>query len=546
MQIQKDLLMLRSLMLVLIATWCAAEGLPQPAALPDAQVFAVVVVPKPTETLRRCEQIAELFAPGMFKPGAFAELIGKRIDDPGLGKLAAGPVVVVVGPGGMAPSVALLIPSAEPDLHATAIRRLGAQVEIADGMLVVGSKAADVALGQRLATSYASLAEMAIDGDMRVLVAPSRILTAYRPVLGGLIQVLSGQMAKQPDGQRLAAIVGLEIQALLMITDDISAVQIDVDLANHVVSTHTLLAAVPDSKLAAALVAPLPATTPAPALRLGNEPGYMQCTARFNGEALYAWMGNILRDLQKKPEGATLISDDLIAMTRDLSSVINGGIAMRMRARDGAPMCIEGAFDCQDGAKLSQFYERMLSAMFGDTAIGQMYAAMGINATLEHDVRKIGGFPVHRIHYVFAADKMPAGQADHMISMMRDCEYTVIPGIALLAQHQASLDRMVQGDAGEMTTHAAKTLDQGHDGYVDIDYLGMMKAVFANNPVMQGQPFAAALTAMPTSEPTGLAWSAAAGRVSVDTRVPLKPFADLAAAFRHARNEPAAVGQPVF
>lgn len=543
---QKDSFMLRPLMLVVLATVCAAEALPQPAALPDAQIFAVVVVPNLKDTLGRCEQIAELFAPGSVKAGALATLVGTRIDDPGLGKLAAGPLVVVVGPGGMAPSAALLIPSAEPELHAAAIRRTGVQVEIVGGLMVVGNKAADVALGQRLATSYASFAEMAIDGDMRVVIAPSRILAAYKPVLGGLIQVMTGQIAKQPNGQQMAAFLGLEVQALLMITDDIAALQIDVDLANQVVTTHTLLAAVPGSKLASAMVAPLPATAPAPALRMGNEPGYMLCTARFNGVALYSWMGDLLSDLQKKPEGATLISDDLITMTRDMSTVMNGGLAMRMRALDGAPMSMDVAFDCQDAAKLTSFYERMLTVMFGDTPIGHIYSGMGVSATLEHDVRKSGGFAVQRVHYVLDADKMPAGQADQMRNMMRDVEFSVIPGVALLSQNPASLDRLVQGGAGEMTTHAAQSFGQNHDGYVDVDYLALMKAVLTNNPAMQGMPFAAALATMPVSEPTSMAWSAAEGRVSVDARVPLKPFADLAAAVRQARNEPAPVGQPVF
>ena len=538
--------MLRSLMLVVLATVCAAEALPQPAALPDAQIFAVVIVPNLKETLGRCEQIAELFAPGLVKAGALADLVGTRFDDPGLGKLAAGPLVVVIGPGGMAPSAALLIPSTEPELHAAAIRRTGVQVEIAGGLMVVGKKAADVALGQRLATSYASFAEMAIDGDMRVLIAPSRILAAYKPVLGGLIQVMTGQLAKQPNGEQLAAFLGLEVHALLMITDDIAALQIDVDLANQVVTTHTLLVAVPGSKLASAMVAPQPATAPAPALRMGNEPGYMLCTARFNGVALYSWMADLLSDLQKKPEGATLISDDLITMTRDMSTVMNGGVAMRMHALDGAPMSMDVAFDCQDATKLTSFYERMLTVMFGDTPIGRMYAAMGMSATLEHDVRKSGGFAVQRVHYVLDADKMPAGQADQMRNMMHDLEYAVIPGVALLSQNSASLDRLVQGGAGEMTTHAAQSFGQNRDGYVDVDYLALMKAVFANNPVMQGMPFAAALATMPASEPTSMAWSAAEGRVSVDARVPLKPFADLTAAFRQARNEPAPVGQPVF
>lgn len=540
--------MTRSLLLACLATALVAEALPQPAALPDAQAFAVVVVPSLKNTLTRCEQIADLFAPGMVKAGVLADVVGRRIDDPGLGRLADGPVVIVLGPGGMAPAVACLIPSSEPALHAAALRQAPLLAEVVGDLVVVGRQAGDLALGKRLAATYPALADQPVNGDLRLLVAPSRIVAAYRPVLGGLLQVMAGQMNKQPNGAEIAAILTLEAQALLMISDQVDAMQIDVDLADQTITSHTLITAVPGSKLAAAMVAPLPAQTPAPALRMGGEPGYMACTARFNSQALSGWAADLLVDLQQQPEGANLIPTELITMTRDMGSMMNGGFAMRMRAVEASPMVMDAAFDCRDGAALDRLYEGMLAAMFGDTTIGRMYAAMGMDATLERDVRRSGGFAVQRIHYSLDAAKLPAGQAEQMRSMMQDVEYAVIPGVALLAQQPADLDRLIQGGAGELTTTAARTFGPGRDGYVDVDYLGMMKAFIAS-PAMQaiqGMPFGAALAATPAGEPTGMTWSAADGRVAIDARIPLKPFADLAAAFRQAGGQAEPAEQPVF
>lgn len=540
--------MTRYLLLACLATVLAAEATPPPLAIPDEQAFTVVVIPNLRLTLGHCEQIAAAFSPGALAPGDLAGMLGERLNDAGLAKLAAGPLVIVLGPGGMAPSVAFLIPSTEPALHADALGDLNLQVAIAGGLVVAGQRPADVALGQRFTAAYATLSEMAVDGDVRLMIAPSRILSTYQPVLPGLLQVMAGQMAKQPNGADVAALLTLEIEALISVFNQISTMQIDVDLAGLAISSRSLIAAVPGSGLAAALIAPPAATGPDPAQRMGAELGYLQITGRFNSPAIHGWMAKLLTDLRQKPEGATWITPQMIAMVSDMGSTIQGNLAMRMRSSESNPVAMDMAIGCKDSTALNHCYQQLLEIMFGDTPLGRMYANMGMGATLERDVRLSGGLAVQRIHYTLDADKVPPGQEQMMRGMMQDFEYVVIPGLALGAQQPGDLDRLVRGDAGAMITAASRTLDPGHDGYIDMDYLGMMKAVLAS-PMMEPMaktPFFAAIANLPAGEPTGMAWTIANGQMTIQARAPLQPFIDLVAAIQAANATPAPVEEPTL
>jgi hypothetical protein len=539
--------MLRPLLLACLATALAAEALPAPVAVPDAQAFAVIVVPDLVATLGRCERIANLFAPGQVKPGQLAAALGGQFGDPGLAKLGKGPVVIAIGPGGMAPSAAIILPSSDPAVHAGALRQAKLQVEVVDALVVAGKGPADLALGKRIAAGYAALAAAAVDGDLRFLVAPARLVAAYRPVLAGFTQVMAGQLAKQPNGATTAALVGLEIQGLLLASDDLETVQCDVRLTDLGITQRTLLAAKAGSRLAGALVAPPPAGATSAAARLGLEPGYMVSTGRYDMKAVNGWFADLLTELRQKPEGKDAITDEMIATVHAFGEAATGDFAMRMRAVDGNPMTMECAFASRPGTDLAAIYGRLMTCLFGDSVIGRMYTAMGMTAEVQKDVRTSAGATVGRVHYTLDATKMKAAEAQQMSAMVRDVEFASVPGFSVIANRPADLDRLIAGNAGVLPTTAAHVIGPGRDGYIDMDYVGLARAFILSGP-LKDLPMAGAIAKVPPGEPTTAAWRTENGRLQIEASIPLVPLANLVAAMRPAgaNAAPPPSEQPVF
>jgi hypothetical protein len=144
----QEALMIRSFVLcACIIAASATEQVPIPTPVPDQKAFAVIVVPNPAEALAHCEQIANLFAPTPLKPGDLAAMLGLPLGDPGLTKLGQGPVLIVLGPGGMAPTLAVIFPSTDTQRHAGSLRQATLQAEVAGNLVIAGRKAADLDLG---------------------------------------------------------------------------------------------------------------------------------------------------------------------------------------------------------------------------------------------------------------------------------------------------------------------------------------------------------------------------------------------------------------
>lgn len=529
---------MRSLLLLLAATLLVASepSVPIPQAAP-ADVFAVVVVPDIRATLGRIELAAQALAPGSLPPGQLAEHLGKSLGDPGLANLGAGALLLVVGPGGVAPNAALIVPAADAASYVGAAQRLGTQAEAVGPLVVVGSKPADLALGRRIAADHATLSAGAIGGDLRILLAPRRILTAYKPMLGGFTTLMAAQLAKEPNGAALAKIVGLEVAALVDIADETEACQIDVGLEGTVLRYDTTIQASAQGSLAKAFVAP---TAPAASLahataRMGLDPGYMVMVGRYHAEGACAWAADLLERLRQRPEGKEMIDDGLVAMVRGWGANLDGTMAMRARAVGDQPMRVDGVTGIRDAARQAGLQKDLFERLFGAGSFGDVYRGMGIDSVYTENARAIGGMRVDRLTYRLDAEKLPEEEAAIMRRFLHDTEFAIAPDAILMANAPEDLDRLATPGTAPLPTAAEHAIGAGRDGYLDFHWIGMMKALMTAVP--DADFMATAIAKVPPGEPMTGAWTAREGRVLWEARLPLQPFFDYGKAMQEAMME---------
>ena len=522
-------------LVLLVATCLLAASepvVPTPQAVPEG-AFAVVIVPDLRATLGRIELAAQALSPNALKPGQLAEQIGTMIGDPGLTKLAAGTSLVAIGPGGAAPNAALIVPSSDPGAYVAAAQRLGMQAEAIGDLVAVGRKPADLALGKRVAKDHATLGAAPTARDLRLLIAPQRIVAAYQPVLAGFTTLMTAQLAKEPNGAMMARIVGLEVAGLLAMAEDIAGWQIDLGVEGTVVAFDQVLHAKAESSLAKALVAPPVADSKDIAARMGFDPGYLVVIGRYHPRGVCAWLADLLVRLRQLPAGKDLIDEGHLALLSEWGEAVDGAFAMRMRAVGDQPLRMEGVYGARDGARVLAVNKRLFTALFAAGPIGDLYRGMGIGMTFSENTRTLGSISVAKVAYAFDAAKLPADQTDQMRKMMQDIELAFLPDALVFANAPEDLDRLVAGGGQPLPTAAEHTIGAGRDGYLDLDWLALMKVSFQmNGAKLAGM--ADAVAKLPPGEPMTAAWTARDGRLLGEWRLPLKPFFDFTKAMQGA------------
>lgn len=525
------------LTLLVLLPLAAADPMAAPATIPDEQAFALAVIPDLRATLGRIEACAQVLAPGSLPPGQLATRLGTMLGDPTLAALGAGPVVAVLGPGGAAPSAAFIVPTSDAPALVAAAGRLRQQAEAVGDLVVVGRRAADVALGRRIAAVYAQITADPVRGDMRLMLAPARVVAAYRPVIAGGVAMMQAQMARDPQAAPMAKILGLEVAALLAAADEIEVMQADLRLDGTVVRADARLRAASGSGLADALVAPQAAGDAAE--RMGPEVGYVMLAGRLPNQALITWMATVAERLAQTPEHRDSIDPAIPALLREFAAAIGDGVAMRVRGTSEAPMRIDGVNLARDAAAFAGLQRRMIDLVFGDNAIGRLYRQMGFSATIEEAVREVGGASVTRFHY--AIDPAQP-QAEQLQRLMPDMEMAALADRVVFAQAPADLDRLVTGPAEPLRTVAATVLGAGRDGYLDVHVGRCLAAMLVHNPMLP-ERLKQAMVALPARDPITASWRTAGGAAQVEAAIPLIPFADITGAFRAAFGGPAP--QPV-
>jgi len=499
----------------------ADMAVPAPMAMPDDSAYVVAVVPDLFATLGRIEAIAGMFAPGQMPPGALKQQLGAMLGDPGLANFAGKPVVVVVGPGAPTPSFALLVPAIDPQKYLDAGVNFGMLLgKAVDGIAVLTQTPDGEILGEKVAKAYPNLVKSLPKGDVRLLLAPDKLMQTYGGMLGMMVQMAAAQ---NPQGPEIGKILGLEVAGLMAIAADISAVQLDLRLDPVAIGEELTISAKPGSDLAKVLAAPPAADGQRAAARLGNEPALMAMSGRVNWAAYGAFAGNLLRKLKAKPESQGLITDEVIAAAENVGAGLSGDTAFRMRTSDKTPLMWEGLYASADSAKAEASLESMITLFTGKGVIGDLYRNMGVTMTLTKAARTSpSGIAVHAVGVTVDETKVPPQQAAQM-KMMSGYELAVTKGWVVMAQDPTSLDALIAGTGKGMSTNAEKVIGAGRNLYADLDLIGFIRAAIK----MSGTGMDAMIPATKPGEPMSIASTAADGRTLVEIKWPLAPFVEM-------------------
>jgi hypothetical protein len=166
-----------------------------------------------------------------------------------------------------------------------------------------------------------------------------------------------------------------------------------------------------------------------------------------------------------------------------------------------------------------------------------MYKEMGMefSTALEKDVRSHAGVQIHRMKMDFDMPDTPEAQAAQIKSMMKDMELAFARGYYLASQDPDSLDKMIdKALAGAKTDgvklKAREIFGAGQRAYVDLDFIGLMKAAMEMVPPGMPNPMAMFLDQVTSTEPMVFAATSAGEKAQIQMKIPLAPFIEIAGA----------------
>jgi hypothetical protein len=518
--------------LALPAAWCG-EGLAHPAVLPDSEAYMLLVIPDLQATLTRAEQIGSLFSPAPIPAGTLSAAVGGMLGDPALANLAKGPLMVAVGPGTPTPSVAILLPGTDLQRYIDIAAQKGFLMGKAVGSWAVVAQTPDgQAMGERIAAAFLGMPAMPAGTDIRVLTAPSRLVKAYGAFITGMVQMGTMNIPQQPGQPPIAKIAMLEVAGLIEVLGAVEASQVDISLADRTVAVDQLIAAVPGSALAKALVAPAAGPNRA-AQRFSAAPGAVLAllSGKVNQLALNDYIFGLVATLLARPEAKDLLPADIFATVKDLGGALNGELAMRVRRGEKVPWQLDSVVGVGDADKAIHLYDVMFGLFTGDGPIAKFYQGIGMTMVVNKNFRTTGGLPVWQQSWTIDEAKLPPANAAMTKAMIRDNQLVVGPDFAAGSTEPQQLDALVAGKGSGLTTKAETAFGAGRQLYADLDLPALMRGVVsaaAPAPAAGPAPAPAAAPAAP-SDPLLAAFTAGDGRQRVELRIPLAPFVGLGA-----------------
>lgn len=527
-------------------TTLPAIDVPAPAAMPDAEAYAVLVIPDLRATCTHVEAAAAALGQPL-PPGMLAQGVGALLGDPKLAELPAGPIVAVAGPGVPFPTCAVIVPSTKPAAYAAILAQHGMASEALPTSVVFAHSIDGVDLGKRLVPKLAGLLPAAPAADLRLLLATDRLATAYLPFLLQTFSQMSQNQARLLGSTPAAAANGAKVVDLMnsivpILAKEAGSLQVDLTIGAAGLRIDTIHAPRPGGILCKALVAPRPAVATF-ANRLGAGDGHLTMVGRYN-PALLTAMADLLTPFTTDPKTNAFISPELVAIFREGAVICTGELAMR-QGIGGSLASQEGYYSISDAAKAAALAERG-AALVTKGPLADLYRDMGITITHQPKARNgPGGVRIDRLSLAFDATKLPPGQGDLLNQMMKPSEFAFAPDALVMSADPTRLDRLLGAGFGPCVLAAEKTLGKGWDGYIDYDIGMQMRNQIKLMPGGAQGP-AAMFNRMPTGIPLAISWAIRDGRIRVAVDIPMAFATATRQAFAGDNAAPAPSAAPVF
>lgn len=502
-----------------VTALAAGDAIPTPQTLPDPNLFLVAVVPDLKATFGRIEQAAQAIQPGGLPPGLLAMQAGGSLGDPGLNKLAAKPVVIAVGPGAPLPTIVGLVPSTDAKAYVAAAIGMGLMAEAVGDLVVVGQLPTAIDLGKALAKDYAALTAPAVaaKADIRLIVAPSKVVSAYGPMLQGFMQMAAAQTAGDPKAAQGMAMAQMVWPVLTGVAKDFAAKQIDLFLKGDVLQIESSAAAAPGSILATMLVAPPVGLTRPPIP--GN--GCIAMGFNFNASAVVGGIAEYAVKFKADPQAGPLFSEEVIALIRSAAGVYSGTGSGAVGGTDSLET--SNILGITDAAKARALAKQGL-ALLGAGKVGEMYRDLGVSMALKENVRSTGGQQIDRMEVTIDEAKAQPG----MKEMMPNLEFAFTKTQGLSSNVLANVDALVAGKALGKPL-AAQAAFPGFDGYLDCDLIAYLRLTMSIQAKAQPliKPMADALAAAQPAPPILMAFKLADGKIYGKVQLPLKAVSNI-------------------
>jgi len=533
--------------------------IPRPLEIKSPQVLGYLVVPDLETTTGRIEEIAAEFAPDQIKPGIAKGRLGQILGDPELAYLdKAMPLVVMVLRADAPtepPRVAAFMSYAKGMPYPETAERLGAASRIVKDALIVSNAHDTLDVAEALMPLYRKIRTVTVASDIRVAFSPHRLTEIY----GGMVREWIDRMVEsmgalaatsQPgagsdQGAWLGKVLKLEMNAGLAVLADIEVVQSDVSFDVEAFTATRIAVASPGSRLANLLSSPPVGENYA--MDLLTEPGFVMYAAQVDPRRLSDFILDVMGRLSEDPDAAEILTPDVVSLYEDMDTWLTGDMAVSVRSIGESPFVTESATGVRDAGKSLAMVERGMSLMVPGGAFSKMYREMGMefSMTLEKEVRYHAGVPVHRVETMLEMPAAPEGWAAQMKDMMKDTEFAFAGGYYLAAQDPTVLDKAIdRALAGVRTSavtfHARQLFGPGHHVYVDVDFVGLMRALMATIPEGMPNPLEPVIEQVTSGEPIAYAMAWSDGRAQDKLRIPLSPFVQMVAAIRGTAQSHAA------
>ncbi|MCI0651697.1 MAG: hypothetical protein L0Z55_07425 [Planctomycetes bacterium] len=525
-----------------------ANAPPINAALSAADVNAYFVIPNLDRLIEHIVAAAQEFEPGSGGAAEWKADLGMLLGGVDLSLVAVDRPIAgfVFAPraqpqeesgGGMAPDLALIMPARDAKELEASLAESCEHYRVEDGLGFVGTTAPALERALALGSAYRDvIAAHPWRHDLHVQLNVDGLHAAYGAMVGGALHGF-GQMVKQqvlhapqPPAQAelTGAIIEMELRGLLGIFNQLRSADFGMTIGREHWQGEYDVKAKPGTVLADLMATP-PQNRNAP--RDAISPGAtMSYYLRFDPAAWARAWRVLIEEAKGVPELQTIASD-VDRICEEWIGIYTGEYLGSFGLGVDSPSELRGAYSVSNEAAAVSLMDSMTALLAPESAIGKMYAAMGMPLTMrvDKDVRKLEGTAVHRMTSEYGSlASLPEVQRKMIEKFPKIFEFSVRNGWFLTASEPAALDAMVVG-AGSPRGDAmgglasAKAFGSDLDLYLDFHFAGFLGWVSSWVSAAVGAEIG---TLMGPGEPAVWGARIADGGMRGQARVPLRPFID--------------------
>jgi len=475
-----------------------------------ATLLGYVVFPDITKTIDMMEKLAVEIDP-QYKPGELKAEAGKMLNDPSLSNIdQTKPLMVAVyyetGSSGMAQkgmqnvSYAYFIPAKDKAAGKKVFDGKNIPGAVIRDVLVVSDKKTSLDRALKDIDLYKRNAAEKPQSDMRLLVKVDGIMSVFNSEIEMFVSMMQNPLFQQPDnseqGQQKESLVALGkifIYGILDLAQQSKDYQLDVSISEKALQISSEHSAKPGSDLYDFFNGIPPEKNRCLALLPAK--GDLTYAGYFDTRRLNILIGIIIKNaINRDPYLKDKINMTLINQYRSFISYYLGEFALVYGFDNNLHFKMDLAASTNRSPeshlamneKFINWYMKALKSLSPGAETFTEY-------TLQKNVRKSGGFDVHR--YVMKMNYTGMGEEEKasmkkMFGEAFTSEYAVANGFVVVSTNPESLDRMIENTVtggGGIGLQSMTTFGAGMDSYYDFDIAGFIRKIAMMSGSVEGK-----------------------------------------------------------